>query len=115
MREVELPEWEKPFRWLVLYGQAQAGTLIAHASFDFGRRVLTQSIDLAQTTGDVIGTTFTIGTSALGTITFIPHQIGIPGLGRTMTLNLVLSASQRIRLGGFVIYAAPRRLLQGRA
>ena len=113
--DLELPQWEKTFRWLVFYSQVGIGNLIHNVSFDFGLRVLTQTTNLAQTLGDRIGETFTIGTSALGTLTFVPHQLGIPGFGRTITIVGAISVSSRIDLGGFIIYAAPRRLLQGRA
>jgi len=113
--DLEVPAWEKTNRWMVLYAQAQSGTLLSNISMDFGTRVLSQSTDLAQATGDLIGSTFTIGESALGTITFIPHHIGIPGFGRVLTINLNISASARVNLGGMIIYSGLRRVLNGMA
>lgn len=112
--DLGVPGWQKTFRRLVLYARATTGSLISNTSYDFGERVLTQTTSLAQTTGDQIGVDFTLGTSALGTQTFVPHEIGIPGHGRIMVLNLNFTANARLHLGGFIIYAGLRRMLTGR-
>lgn len=113
--DMEEPAWEKTFRWMVLYARAQSGTLVSNATMDFGYRVLTQNTSLAQSVGDTIGSTFTIGTSALGTVTFLDHQIGIPGKGRTLTLTFNCSSAARVTIGGFLLYGGLCRTLRGRA
>lgn len=113
--DLEIPGWEKTWRWIVFYTRAAASqTLRVTASFDFGSRALTQTADIVNT-GDTIGETFTIGVSTLGSPAFQQHQMGIPGIGRYLTLNVSLAATVKVRIGGFMIYAGLRRILNGRA
>ena len=113
--DMEVPGWEKTWRWIVFYTRAAASqTLRATASFDYGSRALLQTADIVNT-GDTIGSTFTIGVSALGSPTLQQHQMGIPGIGRSLTLNVAISATVKVRIGGFILYAGLRRTLNGRA
>lgn len=110
--DLEQPGFDKLFRHLVTFTQAPTGNMNLNSSFDFGARVLTQSFSVAQSIGDVIGTTFIVGTSALGTITYTANRVSIPGAGRFVNLIFSASFARRMTFGGFIVYAGLRRVLR---
>jgi hypothetical protein len=74
--------------------------------------VSSTTFDLTNIGGDLLGTTFVIGSSALGVINYKQVRLPIPGHGRFVTVTLGCSVASKVTIGGMVFIAGIRRLLQ---
>lgn len=107
------PSFMKTFRYILLLAQSLGANtqIILNVSSDFGFHVISQTVDITQPQGDIIGSTFTIGVSSLGTLTYYPRLIPIPAFGRFLTVNFSVSNARRVTIGGMVFYAGYRRAI----
>jgi len=108
----EIPEWDKFWRYLVMYTSANSGIMTVTTSYDFGQHVTANTFDLTNIGGDLLGTTFVIGSSALGVVNYKQVRLPIPGHGRFVTVTLGCSVVSKVTIGGMVFIAGIRRLLQ---
>lgn len=112
LTDLELPAFSKLWRHLVLFASGQSSILSGSITFDFGSDPgIPITVDLQVAGGDLIGTTFIIGTSALGVPSLKEIRIPVPSHGRFATINMFASSSHRITIGGFIIYAGVRRTI----
>lgn len=109
--DLELSPFDKLWRHFVLFATGVGANISGSVSFDLGSNVLTFQLPIDTTSGDILGSTFTIGTSVLGTTKMKPLKASIPGHGRMATITLRSSSTNRITIGGFLIYAGARRLV----
>lgn len=109
--DLDLQPFDKLWRHLVIFATGIGATISGNVTFDFGSTATNFQLDLNTAGGDTIGSTFTIGTSALGTIQMRPLKVSIPGHGRLATITLTGSVASQIIIGGFLIYAGVRRLV----
>lgn len=112
--DLELPAFTKTWRHIIMFTNAVSGTMNLNASYDFGQAVSSRSFDLAMSGGDPIGTTFTVGVSAIGGVGgFKTTAVSIPGHGRFLSVVLSSSTNRRVTIGGFLILAGLRRVIHG--
>lgn len=106
------PEFSKLWRYLLLFTNGQANaTFNGTFTLDFGQDIKTFSLPVISASGGVLGSTFTIGSSVLGTGGYKQTRVSIAGHGRFGTLNLAASINTRITLGGMIFYAGIRRAI----
>lgn len=111
LTDMELPHFDKNIRHLLLFTAGREGLMNVSASFDFGDRVINKTVDISSAQGAILGSTFVMGTSAIGTSAFRINRVALPGHGRFVRINLVLDSPARLTLGGFMIVGGVRRLL----
>lgn len=111
LTDMELPHFDKDLRHLLLFTSARTGLMTVSASFDFGDRVISKTIDPTSAQGAELGSGFTIGVSPLGSTAFTKNRVALPGHGRFIRINMVFDAPSRLVLGGFMLLGGPRRLL----
>lgn len=111
LTDCELPQFSKLLRHLLFFTDAQSGTVNVSVNFDFGRGIVSKSFDASSGGADVLGSSFVLGTSALGTAAFKQTRVSVPGHGRFMRVNVSYSGPSRFSLGGFIMFAGARRLL----
>ena len=110
--DLELPAFSKLWRHLVLFASGNSSILNGSITFDFGSDPGIQFMaDLEVSGGDPIGTTFTVGSSVLGVPNLKEIRIPVPSHGRFATINMFVSSTHRITIGGFIIYAGVRRVI----
>lgn len=111
--DCDTPHFIKLMRHCLLFTSAISGILSINASFDFGKSILAKTVNVENPGGDRIGTTFTIGVSALANMAFKQTRVSLPGHGRFLVYNFSFSATKRLTFGGFILYGGLRRMLLG--
>ena len=109
-----MPGFSKTFRHLLIYVAAPEGIMSVSTAYDFGIRTKIDNFDMTQPQiGDLIGSSFTIGTSALGStaLSFRQFRRPVPGHGRFAQFSLSASVARRITIGGFIVFAGLRRVI----
>jgi hypothetical protein len=109
--DLELPVFSKMWRHLVLFAAGQGAVLSGNITYDFGLDTIPFVANLDVAGGDTIGGTFTMGTSVLGTQSLKEIRIAVPSHGRFATINMNVSSTKRVIIGGFIIYAGVRRVI----
>jgi hypothetical protein len=109
--DMETPQFLKFIRHLLLFTSARGGVLNVSISFDFGDAVFNQTLDVTTPGGAVLGSTFVIGQSPLGSASFKKSRVAIPGSGRFLVVNLNYSSTNRLTIAGFMVYGGARRIL----
>lgn len=109
--DLDVPIWDKLWRYLLLFTSARTGILQGTISFDFGQHVRAFSFDMTNPGGDLIGSSFMLGSSALGSVAFKQSRVGIAGHGRFATVNLSANTADKVTIGGMIFFAGLRRLL----
>lgn len=110
--DLGVPEFHKLWRHMLALVHGASGIITGTFASDFGEHSIAFTIDPVVGGGDLIGSTFVIGTSTLGTASFKQVRVPIPDHGRIATITLNSSSSRRITIGGFIFYAGRRRVLQ---
>jgi hypothetical protein len=106
------PEFSKLWRYLLVFTNGQAAANFNGTfTLDFGADVKNFVLPVVQAAGGVLGSTFMIGSSVLGTGGYKQTRVGIAGHGRFGSLNLSASVNTRITLGGLIFYAGIRRAI----
>ena len=111
LTDLGLPQFTKLLRHIMFFTEASEGLVTVSVSFDYGAHVMTRSFDASSAAGGVLGTTFIIGQSSLGSSTFKKTRLGMPGHGRFLEMQLTYSGTSRFTLGGFILFAGARRLI----
>lgn len=109
--DLELPAFSKLMRYMQVFTSGRDTILSGSVVCDFGAINMPFVIDINVTGGDVIGSTFTIGSSVLGVPILKESRVSVPCHGRFVTINMNTSSVHRVTLGGFIIYAGLRRLI----
>lgn len=109
--DLELPAFSKLWRHLVLFAGGDEVVLNGNVTGDFGLDNIQFMANLSVGGGDVLGSTFVIGESVLGVPSLREIRIAVPFHGRFSTINMFASATKRITIGGFIIYAGVRRVI----
>jgi hypothetical protein len=109
--DLDLPIWDKLWRYLLIFTNARSGILQGSISYDFGQHVRGFSFDMTNPGGDLIGSSFVIGTSALGSVAYRQTRVGIAGHGRFATINIFANTPEKVTIGGFMFFAGLRRLI----
>ncbi len=109
--DLGLPQFSKLLRHVMFFTEASDGLVNVDVSFDFGANITAKSFSATSAIGGVLGSTFTIGTSTLGSSTFKKTRLSVPGHGRLISLRLTFAGSSRFTLGGFLMLGSPRRLI----
>jgi hypothetical protein len=105
-------EFSKLWRYLLMFTNGQGpATFNGTFTLDFGQDVKSFTLPVINASGGVLGSTFTIGSSVLGSGGYKQTRVGIAGHGRFGSLNLSASINTRITLGGMIFYAGIRRAI----
>lgn len=81
------------------------GTLVLNAYVD-SKLVLSQNISI-DAGSDVLGSTFILGESQLGSGVFVPHTAGLKGQGYGLQLEIIFNSDADIQVYGFMIDTKP--------
>lgn len=111
LTDCELPQFTKLLRHLLLFTDAQSGIVNVTVSFDFGQSLISKSFDASAAGSAILGSTFVLGTSPLGTAAFKQTRVSVPGHGRFIRLNITYVGASRFSIGGFIMFAGARRLI----
>jgi hypothetical protein len=109
--DLELPAFSKLWRHMLFFGGGEDTTLIGNITYDFGTTTIPFTANLAIAGGDLIGSTWVMGSSILGSASMKEIRISVPAHGRFATINMTTSSVHRVTIGGFIIYAGVRRLI----
>jgi hypothetical protein len=110
--DLEMVVFDKLFRHLLVFAQSAEGNMTVTVNYDFGIRAQSATFDLAVPGGDLIGSTFVIGTSTLGLAKLRGNKLSFPGHGRFAQIRFAASGPKRVNMAGFVAFAGLRRVLQ---
>lgn len=110
--DLELPAFSKLWRHMLFFGGGRETTLIGNITYDFGTTTIPFTAELSIGGGDLIGSTWVMGSSILGSAAMKEVRISVPAHGRFATINMTTSSTYRVTIGGFIIYAGVRRLLK---
>lgn len=110
--DLELPTFAKLWRHMLFFGGGKEVVLSGNITYDFGSTTLPFTANLDISSGDLIGSTWVMGSSIIGFPSLKEVRISVPAHGRFATVNFNTSATHRVTIGGFIIYAGVRRLIQ---
>ena len=109
----DVPTMDKTWRYMTVFLNTTGAVLTGTVSYDFNSSVHPIAEVFNTEVGGLIGSTFVMGHTALGTSSYKQRRIPIPGIGRFAVLNLNISASVRVSFGGAIFYAGIRRAIHG--
>jgi hypothetical protein len=109
--DLELPAFSKLWRHMLFFGGGDETTLSGNVTYDFGTTTLSFTADLSVSGGDLLGSSWVMGSSILGSGTLKEIRIPVPAHGRFATMNFNTNSTHRVTIGGFIIYAGVRRLI----
>lgn len=105
----------KLWRYMVLFATAAEDEMLSGVlTFDFGDQAKEFTMTLtARPSGGILGSTFTIGSSVLGSgaLDYRMKRVGIAGHGRLATVTISGSVGSRVTIGGMIFYAGIRRAI----
>lgn len=109
--DLELPVFSKLWRHMVLLAVGDGVTLTGNITYDFGQESFPFTADLTSGSGDLLGSTWTMGVSTLGVPSLKEIRIPIAAHGRFATINMSTNSMKRVTIGGWIIYAGVRRVI----
>lgn len=89
----------------ILASASGTGTIVLNAYVD-SKLVASQSIAI-DAGSDLLGTTFILGQSQLGSGVFVPQTVGLKGQGYGLQLEVIYNSAVDIQIYGFMIEAVP--------
>ena len=108
-----VPAMDKTWRYMTVFLNTTGAVVSGTVSFDFNTSIKTFQQVFQTDVGGLIGTTFVIGETPLGTTSYKQRKIPIAGIGRFAVLNLNISSSVKVSFGGMIFYAGIRRAVHG--
>ncbi len=108
-----VPAMDKTWRYMTVFLNTTGAVVSGTVSFDFNTSIKTFQQVFQTDVGGLIGTTFVMGQTPLGTTSYKQRKIPIAGIGRFAVLNLNISSSVKVSLGGMIFYAGIRRAVHG--
>ena len=109
--DLDEPAMDKTVRFMTVFINSTGVQLSGNISYDFDQSVANFSEEFQTDVGGLIGTTFVMGVTPLGTPSYQQKKIPIPGVGRFAVVNMIFSSSVKVSLGGMIFYGAIRRVL----
>jgi len=109
----EVPTMDKLWRYMTVFLNTTGAIVSGTVSYDFNTSIKTFSQTFQTDVGGLIGTTFVMGHTALGTSSYKQKKIPIAGIGRFAVLNITISSSVKVSFGGMIFYAGIRRAIHG--
>ncbi len=108
--DLGVAEFTKLLRHVLFFTDARSGSVIVSVNFDFGNHIATQTFDAQSISQGVLGSSWILGESGLGSSRFKQTRVSVPGHGRFMIMTLTYSGDSIFTLGGFLMFASLRRL-----